>query len=532
VVGSFATASSLLAGAEPAERLRDYPDPVRLYSFKTRSGDLIYAAWATEDAVYPFNVELPVAPGTVLTQVSMMGTEKQIIAPSGSLSLPASHDPVYWVVSNAAPWLVDVQWSVIDDGTGGSSGDGYGDPEPGERIGLEVSLDNFDVFGCSNVIAGLSSSDVYVTVISNELAFGELAVNESKTNGLFLIDISSSALLEHTINFELMLSGDGPHGPVVWTNSISIKLKDMGGTPDTYLFSGVTYVNGDPVGGLTVDYYNSAGFVGQEICDENGEYSFMAADDLMYYVTATYQGVESTTQRRIFSADRVVNFYFTVDQDAPEVPVLQSPSAGQAGLASTVNFAWSPAIDESGISNYYIRIDSMVYDAGAATNYTKTLSSGEHFWQVRAVDVWGNAGEWSDFQSFAVTVDNPDLDGDLLNDEWELEHFGWISAIDGTADSDGDGASDYNEFRCGTDPLDPDSLLIISDRLRSITGMPGWMKLSWQGVARRRYNVMFSPDPGGTNWLPVLTGVYGLSEQSVEVETEHDSGYFRVDLDD
>ncbi|QHI68030.1 fibronectin type III domain-containing protein [Tichowtungia aerotolerans] len=402
VVGSFATTASLLAGAQPVERLRDYPDPVRLYSFKNRSGDLIYAAWATEDAVYPFSVELPVAPGTALTQISMMGAEEQIFAPDGALALPVSHDPVYWVVSNGAPWLVDAQTVLVEDNTGGTSGDGYGDPEPGERIGLQVLVENLDVFGCSNLTATLSCSDSAVTLVDDELSFGTLAVDESKTNGLFLVDISSSASLEHIVDFTLTLTGDSPGGSVSWTNSFSLKLKDMGGTPNTFLFSGVTYVNGDPVEGLTINYSNSVGFVGQEIGDENGAYSFMAGDGLFYYLTVVYQGQTNNTYRKILSADRIVNFYFTVDDDGPTVPSLQSPSDGQTGLVWSVTFDWAAATDASGVSGYQIRIDSLVYDAGSATSCVKTLSTGEHFWQVRAIDTLGNIGEWSAFRSFTV----------------------------------------------------------------------------------------------------------------------------------
>ncbi|QHI68040.1 alpha-amylase family protein [Tichowtungia aerotolerans] len=529
VVGSFATASSLLAGAQPVARLRDYPNPVRLYSFKNRAGDLVYTAWATEDAQFPFSVELPVAAGTPMLQVSMMGTEKRIVAPSGSVSLPANHEPVYWVVSKAAPWLVDSQVVVVDDGRDGTSGDGYGDVEPGERIGLELRLENLDLFGCSNITAVLSSSDPYVTLVEPELAMGSMALDESLTNGLLLVDVDGSAPLGHEVDFVLTLSGDSSEGPVVDTDEFTLKIKDMGGTPDTYLFQGVVHVNGEPEPGLTVSYSNSVGFVGQEICDANGAYSFMAKDDLFYYVSVTFQGGTVTTSRRILSADREVNFYFSADRTAPAAPILQAPVDGQAGLGSSVGFEWTASADESGVSGYHIRIDSMVYDAGSATEFSKTLDAGEHRWQVRAIDEAGNIGEWSAFRSFDVVVVDPDVDGDAIADEWELQHFGWVSAVDGTGDSDGDGASDYDEYRCGTDPRDPQSRLAITGLF--VPGRAGELVLRWQGVARRRYNLMFAPDLSG-GWTPVLSGIYGASDRSDTVRVDRVSGYFQLEVND
>lgn len=47
-------------------------------------------------------------------------------------------------------------------------------------------------------------------------------------------------------------------------------------------------------------------------------------------------------------------------------------------------------------------------------------------------------------------------DGDRMPDEWEMEHFGTLGR-DGRGDADGDGVSDADEFRAGTDPLAADT---------------------------------------------------------------------------
>lgn len=47
-------------------------------------------------------------------------------------------------------------------------------------------------------------------------------------------------------------------------------------------------------------------------------------------------------------------------------------------------------------------------------------------------------------------------DGDPLPDDWELRHFGSLERT-GRGDADGDGVRDVDEWRAGTDPLNPDT---------------------------------------------------------------------------
>ncbi len=64
-------------------------------------------------------------------------------------------------------------------------------------------------------------------------------------------------------------------------------------------------------------------------------------------------------------------------------------------------------------------------------------------------------GELEGRQTVTVTV-HPhwDTDGDGMDDDWELAHFGTLDR-DGTGDFDGDGISDLDEFLLGTNPTVP-----------------------------------------------------------------------------
>ncbi len=71
---------------------------------------------------------------------------------------------------------------------------------------------------------------------------------------------------------------------------------------------------------------------------------------------------------------------------------------------------------------------------------------------------WQHGGDTSDIHLLGTISDtlaygtNPDTDGDGMLDAWEVTHFGNLHTADGTSNADGDGATDLEESRAGTDP--------------------------------------------------------------------------------
>ena len=70
---------------------------------------------------------------------------------------------------------------------------------------------------------------------------------------------------------------------------------------------------------------------------------------------------------------------------------------------------------------------------------------------IRGLDVAGE-GCLDDISFASKRPPGLSSDGDALPDEWELAHFGSL-ARDGSADFDGDGTTDYEEYLAGTDPV-------------------------------------------------------------------------------
>ncbi len=129
------------------------------------------------------------------------------------------------------------------------------------------------------------------------------------------------------------------------------------------------------------------------------------------------------------------------------------------------------------------------------------------------------------------TVPDPDADGDGMPDTWETANFGATDAVDGGAndDWDNDGASNYNEWRAGTDPTSAESVLaFISQEVAS-----GHV-LSWSSVEDKTYSIWRSTDLIVGFDESVLTGILAtppMNTQVLSTETA-ERVFYRLTVED
>jgi len=111
-----------------------------------------------------------------------------------------------------------------------------------------------------------------------------------------------------------------------------------------------------------------------------------------------------------------------------------------------------------------------------------------------------------------------DANGDGLLDAWQVHYFGSIgsSAAAPSADPDGDGANNWQEWRCGTVPTNSLSVLRLLAPVTASTNV----RLSWQSVAGVSYFLeratSLSASPAFT---PLATNVSGQPGTTTYTDT-------------
>jgi len=122
-----------------------------------------------------------------------------------------------------------------------------------------------------------------------------------------------------------------------------------------------------------------------------------------------------------------------------------------------------------------------------------------------------------------------DADGDGMDDAWEIEHFGSTTNSSGTAgdDGDGDGFIDLFEFRAGTNPTNPASLLALTGVVPSST--TNGVVVTWQSVPGKLYDVMSATDLLNPTWVTNAGGIAGLGPQCVHtMVVDRPAGFVEV----
>lgn len=115
-----------------------------------------------------------------------------------------------------------------------------------------------------------------------------------------------------------------------------------------------------------------------------------------------------------------------------------------------------------------------------------------------------------------------DTDGDGMDDNWEIAHFGNLSR-DGTGDFDGDGMSDLAEYLAGTDPTNANSYLKVT----AITTGGGGALITWGAISGKNYRLQYKDDVEANDWYDILGDVTAASNSASKTDTSATNSVLR-----
>lgn len=176
----------------------------------------------------------------------------------------------------------------------------------------------------------------------------------------------------------------------------------------------------------------------------------------------------------------------------------RGPATAASGnfLANTGGFngGYAPETDHDGMPDWWeiqYGLNPLVADANgnldadALTNLQEYNAGSDpsRFGFLILVDAQGNTFTCDTGGAFT------DSDSDGIPDWWEKQNTGNRTALNPTADSDGDGKSNLAEYVAGLNPLDPASRFEIRSTQMTSDSQGQLFQIRWKTVAGRRYKV-------------------------------------------
>jgi hypothetical protein len=176
--------------------------------------------------------------------------------------------------------------------------------------------------------------------------------------------------------------------------------------------------------------------------------------------------------------------------------------------------------------------------SGAGTLVSNAFDRRQDFFVVTNVQTTGifsvavyNEAQLSGFLSAAATlIPIDDFDQDGMPDAWEVAYgFATNNPANYSADPDGDGSRNLDEYISGTDPRDANSYLQVT--LVNVTRELQQAHLRFPAVSNRTYSVVFRTNLRTGTWQKLTDVVAASSDRVVEItdtSAESSNRYYRL----
>jgi Tol biopolymer transport system component len=273
--------------------------------------------------------------------------------------------------------------------------------------------------------------------------------------------------------------------------------------------------------------------------------SFVAAISPDARFVALQPNVSSSSATQIVVVDLVHGAELPVTLD----PAYEMPGNGRSHtpwwMANSRFLAFASrasnliAQDENGVADLFLRdltlgVTSPISVSLASSGTANSLSSNPVLGADGSTLVFeSGASDLTDGTArrlrnlFLVRLGSGDQDDDGMDDAWEILWFGDLSR-DGTEDDDGDGLNNLDEFRAGTNPVEPLSVV----RVNVLEAVPSGQKwLVWSSVPGRTYVIQAKVDLATPGWENLPGSVIAMGPTTVvdlDVQTSLKHRYLRL----
>ncbi|MGI8602594.1 MAG: carboxypeptidase regulatory-like domain-containing protein [Verrucomicrobiales bacterium] len=180
-----------------------------------------------------------------------------------------------------------------------------------------------------------------------------------------------------------------------------------------------------------------------------------------------------------------------------------SPPSGLPGSGVTISGA-----NFAGATNLRVNGTEATFVVESETKISALVPIGAATGPISITTPGGNAFSSSSYILLA------DSDSDGLSDEFEQQYFGSPIAGDSAGDSDGDGATNPEEFLAGTDPIDSASVFRIIEIRREGNDMT----IAFRARAHKRYRLEASSSLADNFPIEIATISRAASDQRVEIK--------------
>ena len=217
------------------------------------------------------------------------------------------------------------------------------------------------------------------------------------------------------------------------------------------------------------------------------------------------------------------------------VPVQFSPnpSLGQATLSSSAtagNYAaaWLNSTIPGLTSNAVLGTLTVTLPATATANSAYAI----HFDHASASpNGLGSFAETTTTGLITLADRSTSYFNDGIPDSWRLKYFGTIYNVlsQASADADGDGANNWQEYVAGTDPLDAKSCLQAATHQAAASQSQDCV-IHWPSISGKTYLIERSTSLFDPNWLPVSTNTGTGSDMEIHDTTGGSVRFYRVQV--